>query len=351
MAGADRRRMSKKGGRAKGKSSKDDDGDDKESLAYKVLTQEQTNELMPMNVNQIQDKLKEIFSLENNGVDLTQASILDYYTSAVYWGIQQKFTAQQLSGFFTVVHTLLENVKDKQMSMIENSIELNKMFAGIGLDDVKSGGLDCFNVQQAKQATQYIYTTLFQHYRLFLFMFTHSQAEEIIGTDLDVEVSKAADVPFPPPLDEGVSEDMFKDYIATPPPSPSPERKPRETKSAKSREATLNTPKSRGSTPRSRGATPKSRGSASKSRGSSRGSASRKKVVPEEEQPDAAKELEDQVSQSDLFAELTPEDIREVVESVTKEMLGNLQSEIALKLQDKESQIIQRINKIHKVAE
>jgi hypothetical protein len=31
------------------------------------------------------------------------------------------------------------------------------------------------------------------------------------------------------------------------------------------------------------------------------------------------------VSQSDLFAELTPEDVREVVESVTKEMLGNLQ--------------------------
>jgi len=31
----------------------------------------------------------------------------------VYWGIQQKFTAQQLSGFFTVNHMLFENVKGK----------------------------------------------------------------------------------------------------------------------------------------------------------------------------------------------------------------------------------------------
>ena len=40
---------------------------------------------------------------------------------------------------------------------------------------------------------------------------------------LEVEVAKAADVPFPPPLDEGVTTDMFQDYIKTPPPTPSPE--------------------------------------------------------------------------------------------------------------------------------
>lgn len=48
-------------------------------------------------------------------------------------------------------------------------------------------------------------------------------------------------------------------------------------------------------------------------------------LQPEEEQPDAAKELEESVTQSDLFSQLTPEDVREVIESVAKEMLGNLQ--------------------------
>lgn len=40
---------------------------------------------------------------------------------------------------------------------------------------------------------------------------------------LEIEVAKAADVPFPPPLDEGVKEEMFNDYIVTPPPTPTPE--------------------------------------------------------------------------------------------------------------------------------
>jgi len=51
--------------------------------------------------------------LTDHRIDLTQGATLDFYTSAVYWGIQQKFTAQQLSGFFTVNHMLFENVKGK----------------------------------------------------------------------------------------------------------------------------------------------------------------------------------------------------------------------------------------------
>ncbi|XP_052773409.1 ciliary-associated calcium-binding coiled-coil protein 1-like isoform X2 [Mya arenaria] len=284
--------MSRKG--RKGKPSKDEE-EEKESLAFKVLTAEQTNELLGFNVLQIQDKLKEIFNLGNYTINLTDAAVLDYYTAAVYWGIQQKFTAQQLSGFFTVMHKLLDNVREKHLSLVDNTMEFNKLFAGIGVEEVKSAGLDFFNLEHVRAISEYVYSSLFQQYRLYLYMFTHSQAEEIIGTDLEVEVAKAADLPFPPPLDEGVEEMIYTEFIATPPPTPTPE--------------------------------------------------------PPEEEPDPTHELEDQVSTSDLFAQLTSQDVREVIESVTMEMLGNLQSEIGLKLQDKESQIIQRINKIHKVAE
>lgn len=56
-------------------------------------------------------KLCEIFKLSNHCTDLQDAATLDYYTSAVWWGKQQSFTTQQLSGFFTMVHTLFTNVK------------------------------------------------------------------------------------------------------------------------------------------------------------------------------------------------------------------------------------------------
>ena len=44
-----------------------------------------------------------------------------------------------------------------------------------------------------------------------------------MSEQLTIEVAKSADVPFPPPLDEGVTEEMHSLYIATPPPTPSPE--------------------------------------------------------------------------------------------------------------------------------
>jgi len=40
---------------------------------------------------------------------------------------------------------------------------------------------------------------------------------------LEIEIAKPSDLPFPPPLDEGVSQEMFDSYIATPPPTPPPE--------------------------------------------------------------------------------------------------------------------------------
>ena len=56
-------------------------------------------------------KLCEIFSLGNYPTDLQQAATLDYYVGAVWWGKQQQFNDAQLSGFFTVVHTLFDNIK------------------------------------------------------------------------------------------------------------------------------------------------------------------------------------------------------------------------------------------------
>lgn len=342
--------MSKRG-KTKGKgANKDEDGEEKDALAFKFLSADHSKELLGMDVVQMQNKLREIFSLDQNSVDLTQAAILDYYTSAVYWGVQQSFTAQQLSGFFTIIHIILDNIKEKHMSLVENSIELKKLFVGLGCDDIRSQGLDFFSIAQANQINDYIFTTFFQHYRLFLYMFTHKQAEEIIGTDLSIEVARPPEVPFPPPLDEGVTEEMYQNFVVTPPASPSPESKDKEVDRVE-----LN---SRGSSrgakrTKEKGAPVKGKSSA-KSRASSRTSsrgASKKKAVPEDERPDAGKELEDQVSQSDIFADLTAQDVREVIESVTREMLGGLQTEVAKKLQEKEGQIIQRINKIHKVAE
>ena len=63
---------------------------------------------------------------------------------------------------------------------------------------------------------------LFQHYKLFQFVFSHTQAEEIIGLDLTCELVLPADVPYPPPLAEGLPHSVWEKYIKTPPPTPPP---------------------------------------------------------------------------------------------------------------------------------
>ncbi|ESO95106.1 hypothetical protein LOTGIDRAFT_203888 [Lottia gigantea] len=268
-------------------------------MAYKVLTADHCKELLALSVENMQLKLSDIFKLQDNLTDLKEASILDYYTAAVWWAKENSFTEQQLSGFFTVIHTLLDNVKEKHMSIIENIKELQKMLVGIGVEHAiqPSGGLQFFNIQQAKLISDYVSNSLFQHYKIYEFMFSHTQAEEIIGTDVDVEVCLAADVPFPPPLDEGINENIYQQYIATPPPSPTPE--PNEEDNTVNKEVDID------------------------------------KVLPED---------------INIYSELTPEDVRDIIESVSKEMLGGLQTDVAKKLQEKENQIIARINKIHKVA-
>ncbi|XP_033757791.1 ciliary-associated calcium-binding coiled-coil protein 1-like isoform X2 [Pecten maximus] len=285
----------------------DDETDEKEgSLAYKVLSEDQCKTLLGQDVVEMQTTLCDIFKLHNYTTDLRDAGVLDYYTGAVWWGKEQGFQPQQLSGFFTVIHTLLDNVKEQHMAMIDNLREFKKMLIGIDPEyqEIKSAGLDFFNTQQAKALTNYVTTCLFQHYKLYELMFTQTQAEEIIGTDLEIETAKPANVPFPPPLDEGVSQEMFASYIATPPPTPEPE--------------------------------------VDKSEGG---------LAGEVEEEDKAKEELDAKLDTDIFSELTVDDVREVIESVAKGLLDPLQSEIAAKLREKENILISRINKVHKVAE
>lgn len=43
-------------------------------------------------------------------------------------------------------------------------------------------------------------------------------------SQLAVEVPPLVTVPFPPPLDEGMSEEVWREHVMTPPQSPQPEK-------------------------------------------------------------------------------------------------------------------------------
>ena len=58
--------------------------------------------------------------LTDNQVDLKEASVLDYYVSGFWWGKEQNFTAEQISALFTVLKTLLDNIKGELNALLES---------------------------------------------------------------------------------------------------------------------------------------------------------------------------------------------------------------------------------------
>ncbi|XP_074642825.1 ciliary-associated calcium-binding coiled-coil protein 1-like isoform X2 [Tubulanus polymorphus] len=283
----------KSGGRGKHKEKKEEEP---KGLAYKIINEAQTKELLELSVDEVQVRLQEILNLASVSVDLKDGAVLDYHTSNFWWAKEKEFTCPQVSAFVTLSSTLLDNIKDKNMSLVENLIELKKCLRGVGQENPEqTGGLDCFNMDQGKAISDYFQLVLFQHYKLFEFIFTHSQAEEIIGLDLDIEVAQPADLPWPAPLDEAVPEEMYQEYIATPPPTPTPE------------------------------------------------------VTDELSLDMESHELTDK--EKEIFSSLTPDQVKEILESVCKELLSGLEAEVVQKLKEKENSFINQINKIHKIAE
>ncbi|KAK2174900.1 hypothetical protein NP493_768g00000 [Ridgeia piscesae] len=267
--------------------------------------------------------------------DLKAATVLDYYVAALWWGKEQNFNVEQLSSFFTVVHTLLENIKEKTLTLLDNMKEFKRMLAGIGvppppalpppqqeiesvqtvaetqsvvevtpqLPQVPVTVLDCFSVPQAKVMSDYIHNSVFKHYKLYEYMFSHTQAEELIGADLEVEVPKAADMPWPPPLEEGLSGDIYHTYIDIPPPESS----------------SLQIAVPGGESDTSYG-----------------------DHVPVAMDPSVE-------VIGDILSKLSAVQIQTIMNSVFEDMLGDVKEDIANKLREKENSFIARINKVHQV--
>ncbi|XP_070540006.1 ciliary-associated calcium-binding coiled-coil protein 1-like isoform X5 [Ptychodera flava] len=272
------------------------------SLAWKVLSNTQMQMLQDLSVEDLEKKLSEILKLTSHHVNLDEGVLLDLYVTGFWWAKEQNFTIQQISGFITVIHTLVNNIKEKKMSVVDNLKEFKKMVAGVGNENCEfTGGLDFFDINQAKTVTDYLKKTLFQHYKLYEFLFHHEREEQIVCRELLIEVLPKADLPYPPPLDEGIDEEIYNNHIATAMSTPMADGEQTAQDAAGGQEAM-----EAGGT-----ATP---------------------VV-------------------DPLEGVTATDVKRIMDEVAKDMLGNLQNDVAKKLKERESEIIQRINKIHRIAE
>ncbi|XP_067408672.1 ciliary-associated calcium-binding coiled-coil protein 1 isoform X2 [Emydura macquarii macquarii] len=275
--------------------SQDQDTVARESMAWKFLSLPQISALSEQNIEGVQKKLEEFLNFRQLKTSLKEAVLLDYYVSGFWWAKEMDFTHIQLSGFMTILNFLLENLNTKHMTLEDNIKELGRSMAGIGEShSEKSGGLDFFRVDQAKAIISYLKISLFQHYKLYEYLFHSPREELVIGDENVIELVKPADTLFPAPLEEGISYDIYSSFIALPPASE------------------VETEETNG------------------------------ECHPEGPQP------ETESLEVDHMAGFTIEDIKSVLGQITNEIIGSLQTEINEKLQIQEEAYTVRIDKLKK---
>lgn len=282
------------------------------ALAFKFLPEDVTKKIIECDApKDVEEKVAAFLDITDQEMNLKSAAILDYYVSAILWSRDRDHSPEQLSSVYSVVHTLLENVKPPEsLSLLDNINIMKAMLADIGAEDVSdvSGGLEHLgSVAEARDLVTYLMRTLFQHYSLFQFLFERSPAEDILGCDLIVEVAPFEELPpFPPPLPEAIPEELHQLLTEA----------TKADRPATGHESSL----------------------------SLEDAEARAASTTGEQAPDASTDLDA------IFSELSPEQVTRIVEEVCREELIGVERDLASRLREKENDFIARINKVHKVA-
>uniref|UniRef100_A0A671GD65 Ciliary associated calcium binding coiled-coil 1 n=3 Tax=Rhinolophus ferrumequinum TaxID=59479 RepID=A0A671GD65_RHIFE len=205
------------------------------------------------------------------------------------------FSIIQYSQFMTLLDMLLHNLKTLHMSLEDSLKWLGEVMAEIGPSHLqKNEKWNIFDIKQANAVIDYLKISLFQHYKLYEFLFFSTREEIVIGTEQMIEVIKPSGGLYPNPLEEGLSFDIYSTFIKPPP--------------------TLDTEM--------------------KGLDQEQG--------PKESQPEAS------TSDTDPLVGFTIEDIKSVLGQVTDDILISIQTEINEKLQIQEEAFNARIEKLKK---
>ncbi|GAA6084018.1 ciliary-associated calcium-binding coiled-coil protein 1 isoform X1 [Tachysurus ichikawai] len=186
---------------------------------WSCLSCENLNLLMELSVDEVQLKFVDVLELKKHETCVKEASLLDYFVGGFWWAKEMSFTCQQISFFMALLQKLLDNIKDKHMPFADNFKEFTRMLLASRQSPPSAGATfnPLFDVDQIKSITDYFSSSLFQHYRLYEFVFTHLRDEMLLGTERNVEVCSAD---FIAPMEDGTPADdlhLTAPSTATPP--------------------------------------------------------------------------------------------------------------------------------------
>ncbi|XP_041939601.1 ciliary-associated calcium-binding coiled-coil protein 1 isoform X1 [Alosa sapidissima] len=289
-----------------------DQENEEPTIQWALQTLEQISLLRELTVDEVQLKFEDVLQFKNQQTCLKEAALLDYFVSGFWWAKEMNFSSEQTSFVMALLQSSIDNISEKQMSFVDNFTEFGKTLIDLRKTPSADGNPPLFDVEQAKSITNDFTSSLFQHYRMYEFLFSQSRDKKLLGMERHIEVIDAAKL-FAP-LEEGMPVDVFQHYLAPAQPE-SPEEQ------------------------------------AAKERRGEEEEEEEEKVGGTDERSEREGERGDTLEEEEEEEEkYSVEEVREVLREMTKEMMGNLQAEFTEKLRIQEESYTARIERLKSVS-
>ncbi|XP_059180913.1 ciliary-associated calcium-binding coiled-coil protein 1 [Centropristis striata] len=177
-------------------------------LQWEAAQLQQIQELLKKTREELELEIKEILGFRNHQICMKESALLDYYVCGFWWAKEANFTPKQISFSMAVLHMLLDNIREKQMVLVDNLVEFAEALGAASQGSTsEEDTTPLLDREEAKELISYIRNSLFQKYRLYELLFTTSREKLLMGMERTIEVFGCQDALTP--LEEGIPTHLY----------------------------------------------------------------------------------------------------------------------------------------------
>ncbi|KAL2918230.1 hypothetical protein HK105_202157 [Polyrhizophydium stewartii] len=187
------------------------------SLAWLYLPAELIDELDSCEPEDELAKIAQALGITGWKEDLQSSILVSFYHSNYTFAKENKFSQIQISVVFSILKATLDKALEKSLVQVMAIAEFKKMLFDYtstapsalanqsSASAVESAGWEIFSPGESKLIIDYAMSTLFQHYRLFQYVFSNEQEKQEIECPVQIELPPTA-----PPLADAITLEAYE---------------------------------------------------------------------------------------------------------------------------------------------
>ncbi|KAL5033832.1 hypothetical protein BDV3_003473 [Batrachochytrium dendrobatidis] len=174
------------------------------SLSWLYLTQENIDELKACEPDDELGKLAQIIGMPLWKDDIQCSILMSFYYSNYYFSKENKFSPIQISVFFSIMKLTLDKSLEKSLTHTQTLSEFKKLLfdslaepsspaiLANSTNQIEDPTSSIFEPAECKLIIDYAMTTLFQHFKLFHYVFNNDQEKQEVSWPVALEIPFSA---------------------------------------------------------------------------------------------------------------------------------------------------------------